>query len=308
MKRIICFFLSMALSAPAFAADTVVARVNGVVISSQELEQEVDELIPRSTYHGNMSEGSRDGYKDKALENLINRELWRQFALSQGMKPDQKQVKARMGQIRDGFKTKKEYRAALEQSGLTEDQLRLQVEKALLVQDALDKTVTGPARMSDEALKNYYDKNIEKFRKLEEVRLSLISTKNENKAREALALIKDGEDFGVVAYRMSEDNFRVMNGDIGYIHRGRLLPEIDAVAFSLKIGEMSGLIRAESEGMWFVIRVEDKRAERLMTFNESRDSLKKELEEKRTRELFEQSIAGLKSKAAIEIIGNNKVE
>ena len=42
---------------------------------------------------------------------------------------------------------------------------------------------------------------------------------------------------------MSEDNYRIKGGDIGYIHRGRVVQEIEDVAFKLKKGEMSDLIK-----------------------------------------------------------------
>lgn len=297
----------MLLSAiPAVAEEQIVAKVNASVITVRDLDAEVDRLIPLETYHKTVSEEKRNEYRDKALQNLIDRELQYQDAVSRSMKPDSKLVKAQMKEIRDRFKSKKEYQSALERVGLTEDQLKTQVEKNVLVQAIYAKTVTDPSLMSEGALKEYYDKNISKFRQPDDIKLSLISTKNEKKAGEILALLQNGEDFGTVAYRMSEDNYRVMNGNIGYVHKGRVLPEIESVAFSLKIGEKSGLIKAD--GTWFIIKVEDKRPERQMSYNESKAKLKKDLEASRSEELLAKWMSGLKGKAAIEIIsGNNEL-
>lgn len=300
MKKILLVVIIALLATVSYADDAFVAKVNGTAITARALEETVDQLIPRSTFHGNVSENKRDELREKALNNLIEAELKYQDAVSWGIKPDKKQVKERMKQIRDKFESKKDYKKALEQAGLSEDQLKALIEKQVLVQAAVVKTVTEPSRMSDDALKEYYDKNTAKFKQPESVKIRLISSNDEVKAKEALTKIKAGEDFGDVAAKMSEDNYRIKGGDIGYIHRGRVLQEIEDEAFKLKVGELSGLIKAD--GTWFIIRVEDKKDSRQMTFEESKDKLKKELETKRAGELQEKWIGELRAKAKIEIL------
>lgn len=300
MKRILLVIIAIILcAASSHASDAVVAKVNDAGITAADIEEEVNRMIPRSTYHGNVSEEKRDEFREKALVSLIERELQYQDALAKGMKPDKKTVKTQMTQIRDRFKSKKEYRAALAQAGITEDGLEARVARGVLVQQVIEKTVAEPAKMNEAALRDYYDKNVTKFVQPESVKLRLISTKDEKKAVEALAKIKAGEDFGNLAATMSEDPYRVKGGDIGYQHRGKLLPEIEDEAFRLKPGEISGLIKAE--GLWFIITPEDKKPERQMTFDESKEKLKKELESRRAKEINEKWIAELRAKAKIEM-------
>jgi len=287
------------LSSAAYADDAVVAKVNGTIITSRDLDAEVGRLVPATTYHGNVSDDRLGEYKEKALEDLITRELQYQDAITKGIKPDQKQVKTQMTQIRDRFKSKKEYRLALQQAGTTEDQLRMVVEKGVVVNTVISKMVLEPAQMSEGALNDYYEKNITKFKQPEEVKLRLISTKDEKKAHEALDRIKDGEEFGNVATKLSEDNYRIMGGNIGYVHRGRVIKEIEDIAFNLNVGVASGLIKAG--GTWYIIKVDEKKPEHQMTFEESRVKLKKELEAKRAQEFLASWMASLKEKAHIEI-------
>ena len=75
MMRIIGFLLMALISIPSYADDAIVARVNGAAITSRELEEAVDRLIPRSTYHGSVSEEKRAEFREKALEELVTREL-----------------------------------------------------------------------------------------------------------------------------------------------------------------------------------------------------------------------------------------
>lgn len=300
MRNVFYLVMLLYISAASYAADNVVARVNNAAITSADLEAAVDRLIPRSAYHGTLAEDRRDEFRRKALEDLIDHELQYQDAVARGMKPARKEVKKWMKQVRKGYKSKKEYQAALAQSGMSEGELRKQIEKNVLVQTVIHKTVTEPAEMTEAGLREYYKKNIDKFRQPESVRLRIISTKNKGKAREILNRIKAGDDFGALAAKKSEDKFRIRGGDMGYIHRGRILPEAETVAFSLKAGEVSGLV--ETQGTWLIMKVEDRRPEHQLSFEEARDKLKKKLEARRAEELMKKWVADLRAKAKIEIV------
>jgi parvulin-like peptidyl-prolyl isomerase len=295
-------------SVSAYAADAgnVVAKVNGTSLTQKDLDRELDRLIPRITFHRSVPEEKRKMYYDKALEELINQELEYQDAVSKGMKIDKEKVDAEMEKIKNRFKSQEDFKTALERSGITEENLRKQVEKSLLIQAVYKKTVIDPSQVSEKELKEYYDKNKTKFKQPESVKLSLISAKEEKKAKDILAKIKAGGDFGDLAYKMSEDDYRVKSGDIGYVHKGRMLPELEDVAFKLKVGQVSDLIKAGD--YWYIIRVEDKKPEHQMSFDESKDKLKKDLEADRLRENKDKWITELRAKAKIEVLLKTNAE
>lgn len=302
LKRtmLVSCFIAILSCAQAFAGSPVIARVNGSAITAWELEAAVDRLIPRSTFHGKVSEEKRGEFRETALQNLVELELQYHDALKRGLKPEKKQLKERMKQVRDRFPSKKEYRQALEQAGISEDELRTKMEKELLARAAIEKAVTGPSQVSEQELKTYFAENKKKFRQPESARLRLISTKDEKKAQEVLGRVKAGEEFGSLASLFSEDMYRIKGGDIGYIHRGRIFPELEKAAFTLKPGETSGLIK--SEGTWFIVKVEDRKPEHDLTFDEAKDKLKKDMEAKRAAEIMEKWMAGLRANAMIEIL------
>jgi len=99
---------------------------------------------------------------------------------------------------------------------------------------------------------------------------------------------------------MSEDPYRVKGGDLGYMHKGRMLPEIEEAAFKLKVGEVSDIIKVENA--WFIIKLEDKKPEHVVAFEEIKGELKKELEKNRIQELKEAWITDLRAKAKIEVL------
>jgi len=301
MLRIFLSFLMIFLFAvSSYAEDVIVAKVNGTTFTQKDLEVEVDRLIPQMTFHRNVPLEKRKNYYGKALDELINRELQYQDAKAKDIKIEKEKIDAQLEKFKKRFKSEKEYQAALKQEKSTEEQVRARIEKELLAQAAYTRNVTEPAKMSEPALKEYYEKNAAKLKQPESAKLRIISTTDEKKAQDILAKIKQGDDFGELAYGLSEDSYRVKSGDIGYIHKGRMLPEIDAVAFKLKAGEVSDIIKAENN--WFIIKVEDKKPEQQMTFEETKAKLQKELEAERANELKKKWIDNLRAKAKIEIL------
>lgn len=301
MRTLLHVLLFLVFIVPqAYAQQAVVARVNGSVLSEKDLDEEIDRMIPRSSFHGGVSEERRNSFREKALRAVIDRELQYQDAVAKGLKPDKNKVRSQMEEIRSRFRSKKDYRSALANAGLTEDELRAKIEKNVMVAEVTAKTVIEPAGMDDVALKDYYEKNFEKFKQPESVKLRLISTKDEKKAAEALAKIKAGEDFGAVAAAYSEDPYRVMGGDTGYQHKYRLLPEIERTVDTLKPGEMSGVFKTEKD--WVIIKVEDKKPEQQMGYDDVKVKLKKDLEKKRANDILVKWLADLREKSKIEVM------
>lgn len=302
MKSLLPLFIIFMLN-PFFvyAEDAVVAKVNGEFITAKDLEAGVDALIPRATYHGTINEEKRNEFRKKALKELIDGELQYQDAVARGMKPDGKAVKEGLDNIRRQFKSKKEYKKALEQDGFTEKALKMRIEKSVLVRRVIDTTVTQPSRVSDDELKQYYAKNTEKFKQPAAVRPRVISTKDENKAKDVLSRLKAGEDFGDIAARVSEDDYRIMGGDMGVVHKGMVNEELEDKVFTLKEGETSGLLRVADK--WFIVKVEEKVPELQLSFEESRDKLRQDMEKNRADDLMKKWMDELHAKAKIEFIG-----
>jgi peptidyl-prolyl cis-trans isomerase C len=293
---VISFFI---FTASLHAEDDVVARVNGSVLSNKDLESQVDRVIVKTTFHKDVPIEKRKRFYDKAMEELIVRELQYQNGLENGLKPDKTRVDAQVDKLKKRFSAE-EYKASLEKAGMTEAMLRLQIEKEMVIQAIIAKKANEASPVTETAVKDYYEQNISKYKQPETVKLRLISTKNETKANDMLAKIKEGDDFGDIARNMSEDDYRLQNGDIGYMHRGRLLPEIEDIAFKMKVGEVSDVIKADDK--WFIVKLEDKKPEHQLSFDETKDKLKKEMEAKQEQEFNDKWVAGLKAKAKIEIL------
>ncbi|MEM0951870.1 MAG: peptidylprolyl isomerase [Cyanobacteria bacterium P01_H01_bin.74] len=78
-----------------------------------------------------------------------------------------------------------------------------------------------------------------------EVRASHLLVSTEKEAKDCRQEILDGASFASVAKRVSQCPSGSSGGDLGFFTRGRMVPEFDAVAFSLPQGELSEPIKTQ---------------------------------------------------------------
>ncbi len=136
---------------------------------------------------------------------------------------------------------------------------------------------------SEEELSRIYDAQTEEFLKEEQRSVSHVlielSGDSENAEDDALALAQEvaekarqGLDFSTLASEYSADaGSAQVGGSLGFINRGVTVPEFEAVAFSQEEGQISDPVR--SQFGYHVIRVDEIRAEAIMTFEEARSDL-----------------------------------
>jgi parvulin-like peptidyl-prolyl isomerase len=102
----------------------------------------------------------------------------------------------------------------------------------------------------------------------------------------------------VLAEKISEDDWRVMMGDRHAIDQTKLPPEVMKVLATMKPGETSGLIQVGQA--YTIVRLNEYIKPGMQKFEAVKDSLRKELQTKRTEELRAGLDARLRKTAKIE--------
>ena len=95
--------------------------------------------------------------------------------------------------------------------------------------------------------------------------------------------IDNGEDFAALAQANSEDSSADSGGDLGYLKRGELVPEVEAAAFALKPGEVSDVVVSE-HGL-HLLKVEDYRQAKEVPLEEVKEKIREMLKEERARSM-----------------------
>ena len=290
------------------APSNVVALVNGVAITSAELADELDNLLTSPTAHGALSGQQKDAPRKAALEELIVRELAFQRAKATGMTVGKKEIAAIVKKIKRRYQTEKNFQEALKTEEISEQEFERRIEKDLLLRKISKLELEDKARVSDDEMRRYYEANKARFVLPESLRLFRIVIKivpgkeaeAKEKADDVYAKLKAGADFGETAYKSSEDDYRVMSGDYGTVHRGQLPADLEATVFAAKPGVLIGPLR-NSEG-WQLICVENKQTERQLRFSEMREKIRTALYQQREKQRRVKFINELRSVAKIEYL------
>lgn len=157
--------------------------------------------------------------------------------------------------------------------------------------------VEKKSKVTDSEARDYYEKNKEDFI---EVKAQHILIKNKNMANNLYQRIKKGESFDDIAKSYSEDETtKPMAGDLGYFTKGMMVKEFEDAAFSLSAGEVSEPIKTIYG--YHIIKVNDKRK---ISFDDSKDKIKKMINEKKKKDNFEKIINKIKSENPV-IINEN---
>jgi peptidyl-prolyl cis-trans isomerase D len=154
------------------------------------------------------------------------------------------------------------------------------------VESIRSKLVIPPAD-----IERAYNDRISEYTTPEQVRASHILLKTEGKdeaavraqAEEILKKAKAGGDFAALAKQYSQDEGSAPNGgDLDYFGRGRMVPEFDAVVFTMEPAQISDLVKT-SFG-FHIIKLVDKKVGTTRTIDEVRPQLQDQLSVERAQQ------------------------
>jgi peptidyl-prolyl cis-trans isomerase C len=175
------------------------------------------------------------------------------------------------------------------------------IREQLLIESLLKKKVTTNINPSEEQLKEYYEKNKEKFKTGQEVDTRQILVKTEKEAKEIRAKLDKGEDFSDLAKKFSIDpSARNTGGAIGYHAKGTLMPEYEAVAFKLtKVGQISPPFKTQLG--YHIIQLLGIKQPAFTPYEEVKEFIKQRIVQERQNDVLEKYVTDLKAKAKITI-------
>ena len=139
--------------------------------------------------------------------------------------------------------------------------------------------------VTDTDVQDFYTKNVGQYTTPAQVRASHIlfqtSGKDEatvrTQAETVLAQAKaPGADFAALARQYSEDaSNKDLGGDLNYFGRGRMVPEFEAAAFSMKPGDISNLVKTQFG--FHIIKLVDTQPDVVRPMTEVRDEIADQL-------------------------------
>ncbi|MBI1747054.1 MAG: peptidylprolyl isomerase [Acidobacteria bacterium] len=307
-----------ASSLPTFTEEKIdlkapLVKINGTILTAGELEEELNRVLISPAVHGGMNPQKRDQIRKASMEELIVRELAYQKARSLGLKLEETAIKESLDKIKARYQTDAGFKEALKAEGITEAKLRQRVERDLLLHKIHEQEIDAKARVGETEARKHYEDNKARFIMPESVQLKHIVIRNEpgrdesasrKKINEAYKKLKAGAVFSDVAYKYSEDDYRVMGGDFGSVHRGQIVPELEKAAFAAPLKKLVGPFQT-SLG-WHIIWVAARQAEHQLTFDEVKSKIEASLSQKRLQQRKLEFAKELRAAAQIKYLAANR--
>ena len=171
----------------------------------------------------------------------------------------------------------------------------------------------GQTQVTPQEIQSYYDQHRDDYRVDQQVNVRHILIKTplagadgkveqkgvdaaRKKAEDVLKQVKAGGDFSELAKKYSEDTGSATNGgSIGWIGKGRTVPEFESKAFSLPKGGTSDLV--QSSYGFHIIHVDDKQDAHLKTLAEVKNQIEPILAQQKVSRAAEAEAASLVSQA-----------
>lgn len=280
-----------------------VVKVNGAELTDRDLLREMFALFPYAKLHGGFPKKEEAEIRQGALQMIIFEELVYQEALRRKMTIAPARITREENNFKRQFGSQEEFNQylATEQGG-SEAKLRRMIKRSLLIDTMLKQEVSDKSVVTLAEARAYYEKNPKAFEHGETFALQTISIippdqasasvvadarkKAEGILQQAKAT-KSYEQFGLLAEKVSEDDFRVNMGDRKVVKSDKLPPEVVTVAQKMKPGEVSGLIPLGTA--WTILRVNAHTPPGKATFAEIKAKLIEDLQKRK----FEQLRVGL---------------
>ena len=285
-------------------------RVNGEDVKRADFDRMIKTMEGRAGQA--VPPDRRDEIYRGALDQLVVYTLLKQEAKTRNIKIDDAEIDAKMQELKGQFKTPAEFDQALKERNMTLDGLKSDARADLSVNKVMEAAVANIPGPTDAEAKDFYAKNPDKFKQDEQVRASHIlvrvepnadaKTKAKAKAEieSVLREVKAGGDFAKLAQQHSQDGSAAQGGDLGYFPHGQMVPEFDKVAFSLPVGQVSGVVTTQFG--YHVLKVTDRKPARTVPYDEALPQIKQFLEQQKKQQAADTFIEGLKKKAKIEIL------
>lgn len=300
--------LGVLAAAISFAADPtpkVFAKVGSITIEEQDVQREIQRRVPMQvSFHGGIKPEKLEQIRKEAEAAVVERAYKVQYALEKELSVDAKDVDS-------------EWSAALAKNpGIAGSspqelaKLKAMLYFELLAKKSEDVAVSKQVVVSDEEVKEYYEKNRNQFFQPKLFKASHVFVKvdpaetveekaaKRQKADKLMERAKSGEDFYNLAYYESDDRSRYVGGSLGSFHTGQTVREFDAALQQLKPGEIAGPVKTLYG--YHIIKLDDVQEGRQLTFDQASAKIRSTLTEGKRKKLYEDWMNALRQKYPLQ--------
>ena len=288
----------------------VLARVNGEDVTKADFDRLITNM--EASARQPVPAERRDEIFRKALDQLVTYKLLLQATRARKIDVTDEEVESSIKQMRSQLRNEQEFKKALAARGMTLERLKSDTRLDISINKMMEAEAATQPAPADAQVRDFYDKNPDKFKQDEACRASHIlfkveesadaATKNKVKdqAESVLKQARAGADFAQLAKKYSADGSAQEGGDLNFFTKGQMVPAFDQAAFALKPGEISDIVTTQFG--YHIIKVTERRPASTVPFEQVSARIKEYLTEQQKQQKVDTFIESLKQKAKIEVL------
>jgi peptidyl-prolyl cis-trans isomerase C len=256
-------------------SDEVVATVNDEPVLGSDLK-----VLAYTTTAASPDSLKNAAFNTRLLDQMIDRIVFSQEARAAGVTVADTLVENMLGQFIMQFGGEERVGTMLADMGLKREDIAKSFQRDMVIREYVEKKVEPSIEVAEADSRAYYDQNQASFAAVDSVHARHIILLfrpedtpeiREERRRQMTDIqkrAKGGEDFTQLARQYSQDGAAQNGGDLGWFPREMMVKPFSDVAFSLKKGEISGVV--ETQFGFHVIQCIDKKAAHKVTYEEAR--------------------------------------
>jgi len=293
-----------------------VARVNGAVLTEVDLLREMYAIFPYAQQHNGFPKDLEAQIRKGALDMIVFEELLYQEGKRRNLSVAPEKVASAEVAFRKQFPDQASYEQYMK-AEMKGDKavLREKIRRSLLIERMLKTEVAAKAQVTPLEAKAIYLKNPAQYAHAESFRIQTISIlppqkggpeiakEARKRADDALRLAKatkNYREFGLLAEKMSDDDWHVSMGDRKDAERSKLPPEVVKALLTMKPGQVSDLIQIQN--CYTVVRMVSHTPAGVTPFADVKVKLRSDLQKQRTEAVRAALGEKLRKNAKVEIL------
>ncbi|MBK8726455.1 MAG: peptidylprolyl isomerase [Holophagaceae bacterium] len=295
--------------------EEVLVIVNAHIISRRHFQQAVEQenaALYRQFSGKELDEKLREA-REKTLQGLIDAFLVQDKADDLGIRIPDDYLKSVIEDIKkqNNLPTDADLERALRGSagiGLAEYTKRQK--QGILQQEVLRREVFSKVAIEDQELRAYYEDHKDEYKvpsrlRIRELVIPKGGTPAEQQAAKAKvdlvrAEIAKGSSFEELVKQHSESLSRTTGGDLGWMDKGLLRPDLEKAAYGLKPGQVAGPLDSDKDTSF--IQLIDAQIDGARPFAEVKDKILEKLQEPKAQNAIEQYMQGLRVRANVRFL------
>ena len=298
------------LSIHARVLDKVAAKVNSEIITLSVIEERAE--ILRQKYVGAPISISEQDLLKEALNMVIEESLQIQEGKKLGFVIDEDAVDAAMEEIiKKNDLADGQLQEMLKREGRTLKSYKNHIRDQIMVSKITRFEIGNRVKVSEKSIIKYYKENQKEFwqeGKVKARHILFIAERGSSEkirreklqqAKKILLKLRKGNDFAKLAMKYSEDISASNGGDVGFVGRGKMVPEFEEAVFNLKPGQVSDIVKTEYG--YHIIKVEEVLPGKTLTLKDVKNRIHQNLTMQKQKQVYDVWMNQLKNSAFIEV-------